>query len=214
MVLNNARTRPLLWSLTAGLLLICPGPCWAAEPAVAPAAGGFQAKKLERTYDQRLSAPAAKVFALLSPLAEKEWALGWDPEFLHCSEDCRGVGTLFRTTSASGATTLWYLRELDNGPRRLEYLIVRPEICWTILRIQVEEVAGGSSVAHIAYTWLALSPNGNEYVDLHAGPHFDEYMQLWERSLNYYLGNGKALPESRQLVGAKPSPPQGDHPRP
>jgi hypothetical protein len=48
------------------------------------------------------------------------------------------------------------------------------------------------SVADISYTWTALSETGNEYIELHRGPAFEQKLAAWEKELNDYLRAARA----------------------
>ncbi len=159
----------------------------------------FQGKTLSRNFEQRLIAPPRLVFPLMSPVGEKKWAFGWDPEFVSCRDGCDKEGAVFRTRDGE-EQSIWYLREWDTVRWNAEYIIFTGGNRLTVLRFELREDGTKGSRASIRYRWTALSPDGNRFIEKHSGPAFEHYMTLWERALNHYLRTGRILADGRELA--------------
>lgn len=162
----------------------------------------FVAKRLSRDFVLSLAAAPDVVFPLFGPKGEERWVRGWSPEFIRCDGDCNGEGTVFRTRDGD-QQTIWLVRRFDAIARIAEMILVNPENRLTVLRIQVDGDAPGRSVARVTYEWTALTEAGNRAVDMHAGEAFDQYMELWQASMNAFLTTGRYLPDSHMLSGAR-----------
>ena len=56
----------------------------------------------EFTGNLSIRAPIQTVFELFSPLGERAWVPGWNPELLHPSNVSWGQGQIFRTREETG----------------------------------------------------------------------------------------------------------------
>lgn len=157
-----------------------------------PAASPFVPAHLTRTYTQHLSAPPREVFPLLGPWGEKKWAEGWEPRFLHPAAGRDERGAVF-TTFRDGSETVWVLTAFDEARQHVEYVQVTPGVKATLLVVSLAPTSRpDESVAEISYTWTALSEKGNDYIDAHRGPLFDQKMAAWEKEMNDYLKAARA----------------------
>ena len=62
--------------------------------AAIAASGGDAPERVSHTYEQHLAAPPDRVLPLLTPLGERAWAVGWDPQ-MRWEPPGGGAGTLF-----------------------------------------------------------------------------------------------------------------------
>src|SRR5215217_4271418 len=75
----------------------------------------------------QVAAPIAQAFPLFSPLGEKAWVPGWDPELLHPSGANWTEGLIFRTRGESG-DAIWVVTRLDRSAWRVQYHRVEPDL--------------------------------------------------------------------------------------
>src|SRR5439155_8786817 len=64
-------------------------------------------------------------FELFSPLGERTWVPGWNPELLYPPDVTWALGQIFRTQEEKGEA-IWIVTRLDREARRVEYHRVEP----------------------------------------------------------------------------------------
>jgi hypothetical protein len=90
------------------------------------------------THRQRLFAPAAKVFPLLCPVREAEWAEGWLPELVISSSGVAERDCVFITPEKSGKA-IWYITRHEPEKWFVEMLKILPGVTACRLTIQLSE---------------------------------------------------------------------------
>jgi hypothetical protein len=148
--------------------------------------------RLSRSYVQTLAAPPERVLPLLTPLGERSWAPGWEPE-LRWQPPHGAVGTLFVIRHPGEPETVWLLDTFDPGAGHVHYLHLTPGSDVTEIDIQLHPGPEKGTRAEVRYTWTALTEAGNAKVRRHTPEEFLHSMQSWERQLNHYLQTGKRL---------------------
>lgn len=156
------------------------------EAATAPAS---PLKRSTRTGVQTWEAPPARVLPLLTPLGEKAWAVGWEPEMRWQAEGS-GEGTLFVIRSPSGSEAVWVLQTFDTLNLRVAYAHLTPGTLLVELSLQLSALQGGRTRADIRYTYTALSEAGNAH---RTEAEFEGFMRDWEREMNHFLATGRKL---------------------
>src|SRR5438876_12432717 len=87
------------------------------------------------TYSQRLHAATAKVFPLLCPLRESEWANGWLPEVVISSSGFAERDGIFITPDKPGPA-IWYITRHEPETWLVEMLRILPGV--TACRLQIQ----------------------------------------------------------------------------
>jgi len=146
------------------------------------------------TYRQRLGASPAKVFPLLCPVRETEWADGWLPELVISSSGVAECDCVFITPDKPG-TALWYITRHEPEKLFVEMLKILPGVTACRLSIQLSE-EGGGCIADITYTHTSLGPAGDEFVAKFTAEYYQRFMQVWEKALNHFLTTGRLLPDN------------------
>jgi hypothetical protein len=145
------------------------------------------------TYRQRLQGPPAKVFPLLCPVRETEWADGWLPEVVISSSGVAERDCFFIAPDKLG-TEYWYITRHEPERWFVEMLKILPGVTACRLNIQLTE-DGAGCVADIAYMHTSLGPAGDEFVAKFTAEHYQKFMQAWEKALNHFLTTGRLLPD-------------------
>ncbi len=143
------------------------------------------------TYRQRLCASPAKVFPLLCPVRETEWADGWLPELVISSSGVAERDCVFTTPDKLG-TALWYVTRHEPEKSFIEMLKILPGVTACRLSIQLSE-DGAGCFADITYSHTSLGPAGDEFVAGFTAAYYQKFMQAWERALNHFLTTGRLL---------------------
>jgi hypothetical protein len=145
---------------------------------------GFVPAHQTRSATIRLDAAPERAFGMFTPLGERAWAQGWDPEFLHplAGEACEGSVFITRT---GGRETIWTTIAHD-PPRRAAYSRVTPGLHAVIVKVRLRPADDDGTLADVSYTFTALTPAGNDAVaEMVDG--FGGWMEEWETSINRVL---------------------------
>jgi uncharacterized protein YndB with AHSA1/START domain len=142
---------------------------------------GFFPMHQTRSATIRLDAPPERAFEMFTPLGERAWAEGWDPEFLHPVDGNACEGSVF-VTRAGGRETIWTTIAHD-PPRHAAYSRVTPGLHAVVVEVRLRPADDGGTLADVSYAFTALTAAGNdavmEMVDGFAG-----WMDDWEFSIN------------------------------
>jgi hypothetical protein len=143
------------------------------------------------TYRQRLHAAPAKVFPLLCPVREAEWAEGWSPELVISSSGFAERDGIFITSDEPG-TAIWYITRHEPEHWHVEMLKILPGVTACRLNIQLSE-NGNECFADITYSHTSLGPAGDKFVAKFKTDYYQKFMQAWEKALNHFLTTGCRL---------------------
>jgi hypothetical protein len=183
-------------------------PVVAAALAATPADG---AERVSHHYEQHLEATPERVLPLLTPLGERAWASGWDPD-VRWEPPAGGAGTLFVTrhpghpaphetpeargsaVARPGPDTVWLLYTWEPETGHVQYIHVTPGSDVTEIDIRLRPDGKDRTVATVRYTWTALGEPGLALVRSKTPESYRRFMQEWERELNHYLTTEKKLP--------------------
>lgn len=141
------------------------------------------APPLSQTRSFRLYAPCARVFALFTPLGERAWAPGWDPEILSGREE---RGSVFRT-HAHDAETLWIVTDYQPDRGRVSYARLKAGSNFGLVDVACRDT-GTASEIEVRYTLTGVSPAGEAFVrEFLTDDHYDAFMREWQRALTAVL---------------------------
>jgi hypothetical protein len=149
--------------------------------------------RASHSYRQRLCASPAKVFPLLCPVREAEWADGWLPELVISSSGVAERDCVFITSDKPG-TAFWYITRHEPEKFFVEMIKIMPDVTACRLNIQLSEEGEGCA-ADITYTHTSLGPAGDEFVARFTAEYYQKFMQGWEKVLNHFLKTGRLLPD-------------------
>lgn len=139
----------------------------------------FKARAIELAGGFALPAPPEATFELFSPLGEKRWVPGWDPELIHPPGATWERGLVFRTREERG-DAIWMVSALDRKAHEVEYY--RVEAGRYVARVQVwcaANGAGGTDV-RVTYTFVGLSEIGNQDIAAMSQQAYEEKMRRWQ----------------------------------
>ena len=150
-------------------------------------------ERVSQVYEQHLEAAPDRVLPLLTPLGERAWASGWEPE-MRWEPPGGGVGTLFVTRHPGHPETVWLLDAWEPAAGHVHYVHVTPGSDVTEIDIRLRPDGKDLTLATVRYTWTALGDPGLALVRSKTPESYRRFMQEWERELNHYLTTGKQLP--------------------
>jgi hypothetical protein len=145
-------------------------------------------KRATHSYRQKLHAPPAKVFSLLCPVRETEWASGWLPELVISSSGVAERDCVFITPDNLGKA-IWYIIRHEPQTWFVEMLKILPGVTACRLEIQLCE-NGDECFADITYSHSSIGPAGDEFVAKFTADYYQKFMQAWEKELNDFLKTG------------------------
>jgi hypothetical protein len=137
------------------------------------------------TYRQTLHAPPAKVFPLLCPVRETEWAEGWLPELVVSSSGVAERDCVFITSDKSG-NAIWYITRHEPEKWFVEMLKILPGVTACRLTIQLSE-NGDGCFADVTYSHTSIGPAGDDFITKFTVDYYQEFMQAWEKALNHFV---------------------------
>lgn len=143
-------------------------------------------KHLERRHDIVLDGPLDRVFPLFTPIGEKLWVDGWQPEFLHPEDGETSEGMVFRTRHGE-EETLWACVDWDPAGHRVRYARVTPASRFGFVEVTCREAGAGRTEASVAYKFTALTPDGQSHLADLTEAAFAGMIDGWKTSINAWL---------------------------
>lgn len=122
-------------------------------------------KSIRREYRQLNQAPPESIFPLLCPVREREWAVGWECEMIHSASGVAEAGAVFITSRPEEPDTTWIITLHDVASGRVEFATFTPENRVGRIEIQLTPKDEGESWVDIAYSYVALSPQGERFIE-------------------------------------------------
>jgi hypothetical protein len=157
---------------------------------------GFKAKRATRKYIQTINAEPSVVHALICPVKEAEWLDGWDYDLIFSTSGLAEAGCVFVSRSAGEKETIWMITKRDDRNHETEFVRITPESRVACLTVRIKDAGNHTSRMHIAYTFTALTEEGNHFIENFTEENFVKDMKFWEATMNHYLKTGEALPRS------------------
>lgn len=157
----------------------------------------FQARRLTRNYRQTINASPDEVFPLVCPVREAEWLDGWRSTMLFSVSGLVEAGAVFTTPGDGEEDTVWIVSEHDPVQRVVVFTRFTPGSRVCVLRIAVTSDDAGRALVDVAYTYTAVAPAGNVFIESFTEQAFLEAVTFWERSMNHWLATGELLARER-----------------
>ncbi|HET9064945.1 MAG TPA: hypothetical protein VFN22_03890 [Gemmatimonadales bacterium] len=146
-----------------------------------PTPSRFRALHIDHAATMLLPMPLEEAMECFTPEGERDWVPGWDPEYLHRSED-DGIDTAFRTTH-DGEETLWMVLEMDLEDGSAGYARVTPGSRMGTVMIDGEAIDETSCWITVMYEMTALSPAGNAVLKAMTPDAYKTMIGKWERRI-------------------------------
>lgn len=133
----------------------------------------------------RVDAPIDRVFPLFTPLGERAWARGWDPEMLS-GETARG--TAFRTVGAGGVESVWIVTRYEPAAGAAGYARVAQGSNVGLVDVACTAAGDATDVA-VRYTLTGLGADGDAFVREFLSPaRYDAFIDEWRTAIAAALG--------------------------
>jgi hypothetical protein len=148
----------------------------------------LQARSIELSGGFTLPAPPDATFPLFSPLGEKKWVPGWDPELIHPPGATWERGLVFRTREERG-DAIWVVTGLDRDRHDVEYHRVEAGRYVARVHVRCSPAAGGQTDVRVTYTFVGLSDIGNQDIAAMSPQAYEEKMTRWRDWIAAHLGS-------------------------
>lgn len=150
----------------------------------------FQAAAVTRIGHLQFPAPINTVFPLFTPLGERHWAQGWDPEIVYPKDVDIAAGMVFRTQGP--VEHVWTVVRYDPAAHTVAYNVVGRDVA--VRQIEVRCRAAGANRTEVTVTdsYIGLSPEGNTLVEQLDEPAYAKKMAGWQKSIGEYLATAAA----------------------
>jgi hypothetical protein len=148
--------------------------------------GDAEAWSIELDGRLVVEAPVDAAFALFSPVGEKAWVPGWEPEILHPPGSTWEPGLVFRTRDGE-REVVWLVSSLDRLKHEVEYH--RVEAGQHVARVRVACAARSprQTEVRVRYLFVGLSDAGNRQIALMTAEAHGERMREWQRLIREHL---------------------------
>jgi hypothetical protein len=134
----------------------------------------------------RLQGSIDRVFELFSPLGEKHWVPGWDPELLHPEGVSWAAGLIFRTREERGEA-IWVVTRLERAAHDVEYHRVEPGRYVARVSVRCSPAGLNQTDAATEYEFIGLSEAGNAEIAAMDDAGYASKMERWATWINGYL---------------------------
>jgi hypothetical protein len=146
----------------------------------------FRARSVEFTGHFVAPGPIDTVFGLFSPLGERLWVPGWNPELLHPSGVSWVRGQIFRTQEDAGEA-VWVVTTLAHDAHEVEYHRVEPSRYVARVRVTCAPTADDRTEVSTSYGFIGLTAEGNDAIGAMTDASYAEKMKRWEGWIGQYL---------------------------
>ena len=159
----------------------------------------FKSLRVTHDYTQTNPAPPEKVFPLLCPVREADWAPGWEYRLIYSDSGVAELGCVFATPNPSSSgpdvstEKTWIVTEYDRAAFRIGFVWISPGRVATEISIELTRASDAATLANLRYRYTGLSEEGNREVATYDEKWFRNMMQGWEAAINQYLITGKKI---------------------
>jgi hypothetical protein len=151
----------------------------------------FQGKGVTRVGHLQFDAGVEIVFPLFTPLGEKHWAKGWDPEIVYPRDRDVAEGMVFRTQN--GVEHVWTVIHYDPANRAVAYNVVAYGMMVRAIEVRCRPAGTARTVVEVTDSYVGLSPQGNAFIEHLTEDVYEKKMAGWKESIGGYLA-GAAKP--------------------
>ena len=133
-----------------------------------------------------VQAPMEAAAPLFGANEERNWAPGWNPQFLQPTPARDELGAVFTVQHATGNAATWVMTAADFAGGHIQYVYVIPEVMTTLIDIHLNAQGAKTTGVHVVYERTALRAEANGHVE-HFASRDAEQGPEWEAQINGYL---------------------------
>jgi len=109
---------------------------------------------------------------------------GWDPTLVLSNSGVAEKDCIFVTRDTS-QESIWVITDFEPKKYKLEMIKVTPGHIVGKLEIQLSLAEDNRTAAEIAFTYTALSPEGDNFLNQFTAQWYETFMQNWENAINH-----------------------------
>ena len=147
----------------------------------------FQAAAVTRTGHLEFDGAIDKVFYMFTPIGERNWAKGWDPEVLFPLDREVAEGMVFITRDQDGRVLTWTMTRYDAANHTVAYNVVTPDFVVRKLQIRCRLSGAARIEVEVTDSYVGLSAQGNEFVEHLTEHSYASKMATWKEGIDGYL---------------------------
>ena len=136
------------------------------------------------------SAPYHRVAPLFGAEAERNWAPGWEPEFVFPVPPRDQEGAVFLIRHGQDAST-WTTTAFDLVAGHVQYVYTMNAALVTLIDIHLTREGAHKTGVSVVYERTALTPEANDHV-AHLAQHDKGFGKEWQQQINAYLAKTRA----------------------
>lgn len=161
----------------------------------------FKSRRVAHEYVQTNHALPEKVFPLLCPVREGDWAPGWEYRLIYSGSGVAELGCIFTTPnpgpshsqSQLASEKTWIVTEYDPAAFRIAFVWINPGRVATEIKIHLTPASDGATRANVRYRYTGLSEEGNREIEAYDAEWFGKMMEEWETAINHFLLTGRKI---------------------
>lgn len=163
-----------------------------AGAAFGQAGGGrFESLGITRIGHLQFEASVETVFPLFTPLGEKHWAKGWDPEIVFPHDRGVAEGMVFRTRE--GVEHVWTVVSYEPGSHGVAYNVVAEGVLVRQIRVRCRAQGPSRTQVEVTDSYVGLSQQGNEFIEALSEAAYEKKMVAWKEAIGGYLATARPV---------------------
>ena len=147
----------------------------------------FLARSTELKGSLVVGAPVDAAFELFSPLGEKLWVPGWDPELIYPPGSSWEPGLIFRTREGQ-REAIWVVTTLDRSVYEVEYHRFEADRYLVRVRVACSARSAWETDVRVTYVFVGLSESGSREITLMTAEAHAERMSRWQDWISQHFG--------------------------
>jgi hypothetical protein len=161
-------------------------------------ASRFKGQRTVNSHTQTIHASPDRIFPLICPVREAEWADGWAGAPVFAASGFAEENGVYATEHAGDKDpTIWFITRRDPVAHATEFVYFVPGRQVVRLSIDIRPIAADRSSVSITYIRTGISDAGNAMVlEAQRTRAFEKMMREWEDAMNHYLKTGQLLEAS------------------
>ncbi|SMD38101.1 hypothetical protein SAMN04488029_3632 [Reichenbachiella faecimaris] len=148
----------------------------------------FAAEKISQTASFIIDENITLVFPLFDAFEERKWEPSWNPKLIYPETEVIEVGTTFSIDGDNKEPScLWRVIQFDPASYFIQYFVSTRHRDWTISVKCESEAENTQTKVSVTYTFIGLTPEGNELNRTHINQMYQQDLQDWKQAIDNYL---------------------------
>ncbi len=151
--------------------------------------------RIKHSYTQSIHATPDRVFPLLCPTRELDWAPGWAVDWVISTSGLAEQECMFQTPAPVDADSpsIWIITRHVPEDYVVEMYKVTPGKTVAKLAIALTAIGDSRTNAQISYEFTSLGSDGDAFLQEFTREWYENFMLGWEAAMNHYLETGELL---------------------